>query len=67
MPDFSYQYWPSVEACLKAADWKYKKTSKDENTYGDGTVLVQSPEAGTDFDPDNPPTLQFTVSTGNPE
>ncbi|MGN9755712.1 protein kinase domain-containing protein [Streptomyces sp. SD31] len=67
MPDFSYQYWPSVVECLKAADWKYEKTSKDENTYGDGTVLVQSPEAGTDFDPENPPTMKFTVSTGNPE
>ncbi|MDO0913388.1 protein kinase [Streptomyces sp. DT2A-34] len=67
MPDFSYQYWPSVVECLKAADWKYEKTSKDENTYGDGTVLVQSPETGTDFDPENPPTMKFTVSTGNPE
>ncbi|MFH0517363.1 protein kinase [Streptomyces sp. M41] len=67
MPDFSYKYWPSVEACLKAAGWEYEKIDKNENTFGQGTVLKQSPKTRFSFDPDDPPEMTFEVSTGNPE
>ena len=29
--------------------------------------MAQDPKARQDFDPDNPPVMTFTVSTGNPE
>ncbi|MGV9229344.1 protein kinase domain-containing protein [Streptomyces nigra] len=67
MPDLTFRYWPSVEKCLKAAGWKYEKVDKNENTYGQGTVMAQDPKVRQDFDPDNPPVMTFTVSTGNPE
>ncbi|MFJ7075347.1 protein kinase [Streptomyces sp. NPDC098781] len=67
MPNFAFKHWSSVEACLKAAGWEYKKVDVDENTFGDGTVMRQSPAARKDFDPDDPPTMEFQVSTGNPQ
>ncbi|WP_369272227.1 protein kinase [Streptomyces sp. R11] len=67
MPDMTFKYWPSVVECLKAAGWDVEKVDVDENTWGEGTVMRQSPEKGTDFDPDDPPEMKFTVSTGNPD
>ncbi|MFJ1972607.1 protein kinase [Streptomyces sp. NPDC087903] len=66
MPDFGFKNWTSVLACLQAAGWNYDKHPVDENTYGEDTVMRQSPQAGTDFDPDNPPEIQFDISTGDP-
>ncbi|MGV9346423.1 protein kinase domain-containing protein [Streptomyces spiralis] len=66
MPDFTFKNWDSVLACLQGAGWHYKKRAVDENTYGKDTVMRQSPEAGTDFDPNDPPDIQFDISTGNP-
>ncbi|MBC2865948.1 protein kinase domain-containing protein [Streptomyces mexicanus] len=66
MPDFTFKNWDSVLACLQAAGWTYSKRSVDENTYGEGTVMRQSPTADTDFDPKNPPQIQFDISSGNP-
>ncbi|MET7450532.1 protein kinase [Streptomyces sp. NPDC005574] len=66
MPDFGFKNWTSVLACLQAAGWHYAKHPVDENTYGQDTVMRQSPQAGTDFDPDNPPEIQFDISTGDP-
>ena len=67
MPDFTFKYWPSVEECLDAAGWEYEKKDVNENTFGQGTVMRQTPKAREDFDPDDPPTITFEVSTGNPE
>jgi len=66
MPDFQYKNWGSVLECLKAAGWNYTTSKVDENTFGDGSVMKQFPEKGTDFDPKKPPKMQFDVSTGNP-
>ncbi|GHH70505.1 serine/threonine-protein kinase PksC [Streptomyces sulfonofaciens] len=66
MPDFQFKNWKSVQACLQAAGWRYDITDIDENTYGQDTVMHQSPKADTDFDPKDPPQIQFDVSTGNP-
>ncbi|WSQ10517.1 protein kinase [Streptomyces sp. NBC_01231] len=66
MPDFQYKNWDSVLECLKAAGWHYTTNDVDENTFGDGAVMKQFPEKGTDFDPKKPPKMQFDVSTGNP-
>ncbi len=66
MPNFKFKYWDSVLSCLKAAGWKYDKDYEDENTFGSGTVMEQYPKEGTDFDPKNPPEMQFKISTGNP-
>ncbi|MFF7447527.1 MULTISPECIES: protein kinase [unclassified Streptomyces] len=65
VPDFTYKNWDSVLACLQAAGWHYDTTEVDENTYGEGTVMRQSPKAGTDVDPNNVD-IQFDVSTGDP-
>ncbi|CAM5743445.1 non-specific serine/threonine protein kinase OS=Streptomyces alboniger OX=132473 GN=CP975_18065 PE=4 SV=1 [Streptomyces alboniger] len=67
LPNFQYKNWDSVKACLRAANWQYTKNDVNENTYGQGSVMRQSPKAGEDLDPDNPPTITFDVSTGNPE
>ncbi|MDL5202697.1 protein kinase [Streptomyces sp. ALI-76-A] len=66
MPNFQYKNWDSVLKCLQDAGWNYAQNKVDENTWGDGTVMKQFPEAGTDFDPKDPPKMQFDVSTGNP-
>ncbi|MFI6347623.1 protein kinase [Streptomyces sp. NPDC050560] len=66
MPDFVFKNWKSVQSCLQAAGWKWDKRDYDEAVYGQDTVMRQSPKAGTDFDPKNPPEIQFDISTGNP-
>ncbi|GCB47633.1 protein kinase [Streptomyces sp. NL15-2K] len=66
MPDFTFKNWDSVLSCLQAAGWHYDPTRVDENTYGKDTVMKQYPTVGTDFDPKNPPEMQFELSTGNP-
>ena len=66
VPDFSFKNLTSVKACFLAAGWKYRITPEDENTYGQDTVMDQSPAAGTDADPRHMPVIVLTVSTGNP-
>ncbi|OIJ91891.1 protein kinase domain-containing protein [Streptomyces colonosanans] len=66
MPDFHFKNWGSVLSCLQASGWRYKKIYVNENTFGQDTVMNQSPLAGTDFDPKNPPEMQITISTGDP-
>ncbi|KKD05083.1 protein kinase domain-containing protein [Streptomyces sp. WM6386] len=66
MPDFAFKNWDSVKLCLQAAGWSYDPNDYAENTYGQGTIMNQFPKAGTDFDPKNPPDMQFDVSTGVP-
>ncbi|WP_073950702.1 Stk1 family PASTA domain-containing Ser/Thr kinase [Streptomyces kebangsaanensis] len=67
VPDFRYKNLDSVKECLRAAGWKLKKNSVDENTFGQDTVINQFPAAGTDIDPKNAPEIQLDVSTGNPQ
>ncbi|MDI3384766.1 protein kinase [Streptomyces sp. B-S-A8] len=66
LPKFEYRNIDSVKECIQKGGWKYKITTVDENTYGEGTVMKQYPTSDTDFDPDNPPTIQLEVSSGNP-
>ncbi|GAB2734736.1 protein kinase domain-containing protein [Streptomyces bullii] len=66
VPDFRFKYIESVKACFRAAGWTMKVVPVDENTYGDGAVMDQSPAAGTDVDPEDMPEIQLRVSTGNP-
>jgi serine/threonine protein kinase len=66
VPDFRYNYIKSVKSCFQAAGWHMEIKNVDENTYGDGAVLDQFPSAGTDVDPKNMPTIELSVSTGNP-
>ncbi|PHQ50730.1 serine/threonine protein kinase [Streptomyces cinnamoneus] len=66
-PDFRYVYIDSVKECLQAAGWKYRVDQQNENTWGQGTVMSQTPEAGDPFDPKSPSQLfVLTVSTGDP-
>ncbi|MBO1333533.1 protein kinase [Streptomyces sp. VRA16 Mangrove soil] len=65
VPDFYLKNIKSVKACLRAAGWKYKETSVDENTFGEGSVMNQVPAAGEDADPKNL-TITLSVSTGDP-
>ncbi|MHC0429262.1 protein kinase domain-containing protein [Streptomyces sp. O3] len=68
MPNFRLKYIESVKECIQAGKgtWNYNETEKDENTYGQGTVMEQYPVPGTDVDPDNL-RITLTVSTGEPE
>ncbi|MER7837298.1 protein kinase [Streptomyces sp. NPDC096040] len=66
VPDFKFKYIKSVKECFQAAGWQMKITHVDENTYGDGTVMEQFPSSGTDVDPEDMPTIELRVSTGNP-
>ncbi|MBD0841137.1 protein kinase domain-containing protein [Streptomyces sp. TRM68416] len=66
MPNFLYKNIDSVRKCLQAAGWEIETTETDENTWGEGTVIKQYPQAGTDIDPEDPGKLSFAVSTGNP-
>ncbi|MFE9706205.1 protein kinase [Streptomyces sp. NPDC005930] len=66
VPDFTFKYIGSVKECFNAAGWQMKVVDVDENTYGQGSVRDQFPVAGTDVDPENMPTIQLKVSTGNP-
>ena len=65
VPDFRFKYIDSVKDCADAAGWTVKTEDYDENTYGQGAVIDQSPEAGSDADPDNV-VITLQVSTGNP-
>ncbi|MFF5145351.1 protein kinase [Streptomyces sp. NPDC013157] len=66
VPDFKFKYIKSVKECFQAAGWQMKIVSVDENTYGDGTIMEQFPSSGTDVDPQDMPTVELKVSTGNP-
>jgi hypothetical protein len=66
VPDFQYKYIDSVKSCLKAAAWRYEVKYVDENTFGQGSVIEQWPEAGTEVDEKNPGTITLSVSSGNP-
>ncbi|MEU1849398.1 protein kinase [Streptomyces sp. NPDC019990] len=66
IPGFKFKDITSVEACLKAAGWQWKIDKVDENTYGEGTVMQQSPAKSTDADPKDMPRIELGVSTGNP-
>ncbi|MGW6026893.1 protein kinase domain-containing protein [Streptomyces sp. NPDC055099] len=65
VPDFTFRDWRSVQKCLQAAGWQFDKRTIDENTYGEDTVMMQSPKEGSDVDPDDV-NIEFTISTGNP-
>ncbi|MGW7546939.1 protein kinase domain-containing protein [Streptomyces sp. NPDC054770] len=66
VPDLKFKYIKSVKECFQAAGWRMNVVSVDENTYGDGSVMDQFPASGTDVDPENMPTIELKVSTGNP-
>ncbi|GGZ14109.1 serine/threonine-protein kinase PksC [Streptomyces olivaceoviridis] len=66
LPDFRYKDIGSVKQCLQAAGWKWDIKHENDNTWGDGTVLNQFPEQGTDVDQDDVGTIELRVSTGNP-
>ncbi|NEB77333.1 protein kinase [Streptomyces sp. SID14478] len=65
VPDFYLKNIDSVKACFRAAGWDPTIKPIDENTYGEGTVMNQSPAADTEIDPDNVK-IQLQVSTGDP-
>ncbi|WP_320784888.1 Stk1 family PASTA domain-containing Ser/Thr kinase [Streptomyces sp. CRN 30] len=66
VPSFAFKNIDSVKKCLRAAGWTYKVVDTDENTWGDGTVMEQSPRSDTDADPEDLPEILLRVSTGNP-
>ncbi|MFF8591770.1 protein kinase [Streptomyces sp. NPDC015220] len=66
VPNFQFKYIKSVKTCLQAAGWRLSVKYQDDNTWGDGTVLNQFPAADTDVDPKEMPTIELSVSTGNP-
>ncbi|MER5178685.1 protein kinase [Streptomyces sp. NPDC002896] len=66
VPNFVFKNIDSVKECLQAAGWGYKIKYVDENTYGEGTIMQQFPEADTDEDPKDMPDFQLSISTGDP-
>jgi serine/threonine protein kinase len=65
-PNFEYKNIDSVKDCIRAAGWTYEETAVNENIFGEGTVLKQSPSKDEAIDPENA-TFELEVSTGNPE
>ncbi|GAA0446761.1 protein kinase [Streptomyces sp. NPDC046215] len=66
-PNFAYLHVDSVKACLQAAGWKYRIDNQNENVWGQGTVLSQTPKYGDPFDPkSSSDQFVLTVSTGDP-
>ncbi|MFD7505158.1 protein kinase [Streptomyces sp. NPDC059850] len=65
VPDFQNLYVDSVKKCIRAAGWKYRVTSQDENLWGKGTVLNYTYRNYEPYNPDTD-TIELTVSTGNP-
>ncbi|BBJ42331.1 serine/threonine-protein kinase PksC [Streptomyces antimycoticus] len=65
VPDFQNLYIDSVKKCIRAAGWKYRVVTQDENLWGKGTVLNYTYR---NYEPYNPKTdtIELTVSTGNP-
>ncbi|MDQ1037545.1 serine/threonine protein kinase [Streptomyces sp. V3I8] len=66
VPEFKFKNIDSVKACFQAAGWQYESKTVDENAYGEGTVMSQIPESGSDVDPKSMPKIQLYVSTGDP-
>ncbi|MFC5953897.1 protein kinase [Streptomyces pratens] len=66
LPNFKFKHIKSVKECFQAAGWQYEVIDVDENTYGDGTVMKQYPDAETDVEEDDVPKIQLYVSTGGP-
>ncbi|GAA2278637.1 hypothetical protein GCM10010145_63090 [Streptomyces ruber] len=66
IPSFEFKNIDSVRNCLRAAGWEFETRLVDENTWGEGTVVDQSPSSGTDADPDDMPEIVLDVSTGMP-
>lgn len=48
-PQFNTKYRDSVEACLKAAGWKYTVKYTNEQQWGKGAVVDQTPKALADY------------------
>ncbi|WP_424212863.1 protein kinase domain-containing protein [Streptomyces sp. BI20] len=65
VPDFRFKNINSVRECLQAAGWQLNTQVRDENVYGEGTVMEQLPAPGSTT-PKKGSTFTLTVSTGNP-
>ncbi|MGK5641011.1 protein kinase domain-containing protein [Streptomyces sp. URMC 126] len=65
MPDVSFLHVDSVKKCFQDAHWKYREDKQNENVFGKGTVVMQSPQKYDAFDPKTT-TIVITVSTGDP-
>ncbi len=65
-PEFRYKNVRSVKECIQAAGWRYKIEKKDENVYGEDTVLSQTPEPGSKIDKGDTE-FTLTISTGDPQ
>ncbi|MEU1624062.1 protein kinase [Streptomyces sp. NPDC020096] len=63
MPDLTFKYIDSVKACMNAAGWKYKLQDEDENVWGKGIVMSESPDKYGEFNPKTD-TITLIVSTG---
>ncbi len=63
MPDMTLKYIDSVKSCITGAGWHYRIRYTDEQLWGKGTVITQSPTAYTEFDPKKT-RIVLTVSTG---
>ncbi|MCQ4042215.1 protein kinase [Streptantibioticus rubrisoli] len=63
MPDLTFKYIDSVKACMDAAGWKYKLQHEDENVWGKGIVMSESPDKYNEFNPKTD-VITLIVSTG---
>ncbi|WP_269855336.1 Stk1 family PASTA domain-containing Ser/Thr kinase [Streptomyces sp. RPT161] len=63
MPDLTFKYIDSVKACMDAAGWKYKLQHEDENVWGKGIVMSETPNKYSEFNPKSD-VITLIVSTG---
>ncbi|MFJ5592186.1 protein kinase domain-containing protein [Streptomyces noursei] len=65
-PSFKFKNLESVEACIKAAGWKYKIVKEENDAiWGKNTVTDQTPAAISWWDPRSNDTVELTISTGH--
>ncbi|MYT32875.1 MULTISPECIES: protein kinase [unclassified Streptomyces] len=65
-PDFKFKNLESVEACIRAAGWRYKIVREENNAlWAKNSVTDQTPAAVSWWDPRSNDTIELTISSGH--
>ncbi|WP_438487123.1 protein kinase domain-containing protein [Streptomyces sp. S186] len=65
-PNFKFKNLESVEACIRAAGWRYKVVREENNAlWAKNTVTDQTPAAVSWWDPRSNDTIELTISSGH--
>ncbi|MER6050805.1 protein kinase [Streptomyces sp. NPDC001793] len=65
-PNFKFKNLDSVEACIRAAGWRYKVVREENDAlWAKNTVTDQTPAAVSWWDPRSNDTIELTISSGH--